>query len=258
MAGSVRIRHSAERALFERLATDGDPHARDALVEQYLPLARSLALRYQRSYETIDDLLQVAALGLVKAVDGFDPHRGIAFTSYAVPTILGEIKRHFRDRTWALRLPRELQERSLRVGRAVDELTEQLQRQPSAREIAAALCVDVERVLEALRAGGAQRTLSFDAPRRGGEEVTTLAESIGAYEPGFDRAEERATIQALMAMLTEREREVLRMRFAEDLTQTEIGAIVGISQMHVSRIIRHSLGRLHAVAEHHARQLVLD
>jgi RNA polymerase sigma-B factor len=247
-----------ERELFDRLATTGDQRAREALVERYLPLARSLALRYQRSLETMDDLLQVACVGLVKAVDGFDPRRGIAFSSYAVPTILGEIKRHFRDRTWAVRVPRDLQELSLRVDRSIVELSERLQRQPSVREIAAELRADEEHVLEALQAGGAQRTLSFDAPRGAGDDVVTLADWIGVRDSGFDRAEDRATTESLMKMLTQREREILRMRFAEDMTQAEIGDVVGISQMQVSRIIRQAVARMHTVATHRAAQLVLD
>ena len=247
-----------ERELFDQLATTGDTRARDALVERYLPLARSLALRYQRSFETMDDLFQVASVGLVKAVDGFDPRRGIAFSSYAVPTILGEIKRHFRDRTWAVRVPRDLQEQSLRVDRAIAELSERLQRQPSVRELAGELRVEQEIVLEAMQAGGAQRTLSFDAPRSAGDEVVTLADSIGVCETGFDRAEDRATTDALMRMLTQRERDVLRMRFEADMTQAEIGAVVGISQMQVSRIIRQAVARMHAVASHQPGQLVAD
>jgi RNA polymerase sigma-B factor len=212
-----------------------------------MPLARSLALRYQRSAEPFDDLLQVALLGLVKAVDGFDPQRRVAFSSYAVPTILGEIKRHFRDRTWAVRVPRDLQELSLRVDRTVAELAETLQRQPSVAQIAVAMDVDQEGVLEALQAGGAHRTLSFEMPRGAGEDAATLGDAIGVEEPGFARAEERVTADRLLAILGQREREVLRMRFAEDMTQAEIGAVVGVSQMQVSRIIRQALGRLHTV-----------
>jgi RNA polymerase sigma-B factor len=238
-----------ERALFERLATGGDARARDELVERFLPLARALALRYQRSHESLDDLLQVAALGLIKAIDRFDPGREIAFSSYAVPTILGELRRHFRDRTWAVRVPRNLQELSLRVDGMVEALAEQLRRQPCVAEIAAALGVDEEEVLEALHARGAYRALSFDAPRGADEEAPTLADAIGAAEDGFDRAEERATLEALLGLVRPREREVLRLRFEEDMTQAEIGAIIGVSQMQVSRIIRRALERLRAVTD---------
>jgi RNA polymerase sigma-B factor len=238
-----------ERALFARLATDGDARARDELVERFLPLARALALRYQHSHESLDDLLQVAALGLVKAIDGFDPERQIAFSSYAVPTILGELRRHFRDRTWAVRVPRNLQELSLRIDRTVEDLADRLRRQPPIAEVAAALGADEEEVLEALQARGAYRALSFDAPRGSDEEAPTLADSIGVGEDGFERAEQRATLDALLGLVTPRERDVLRLRFEEDMTQAEIGAIVGVSQMQISRIIRRALELLRAVSE---------
>ncbi len=206
-----------------------------------------MALRYQHSWEPLDDLMQVASLGLVKAIDGFDPERRIAFSSYAVPTILGEIKRHFRDRTWSVRVPRDLQELSLRVDRAVGELSEALQRQPSVAEVAAQADVDEESVLEALQAGSAHRALSFQAPRGDAEEAPTLGDSIGIEELGFGLAEERATVEALLVVLSARERDALRMRFEEDMTQAEIGEVIGVSQMQVSRIIRGSLARLHTI-----------
>jgi RNA polymerase sigma-B factor len=234
-----------ECALFERLAREGDSRDREALVERYLPLARSLALRYQRSGEPFDDLLQVASLGLIKAIDGFDPHRGIAFGAYAVPTILGEIKRYFRDRTWAVHVPSHLQDLTLRVDRAVSELAERLHRQPSVAEIVVAVGADEESVLEALQAGGAYRARSFDEPSGGGDDAAvTLGESLGVAEHGFARVEARVTFTALLGVVTTREREVLRMRFEEDMTQSEIAAAIGASQMHVSRIIRAALGRI--------------
>ena len=240
-----------EHALFRRLRDHGDCGAREALVARYMPLARSLAMRYARSAEPLDDLMQVASLGLVKAVDGFDCDREIAFSSYAVPTILGEIKRHFRDRTWAVRVPRDLQELTLRVDKAVGELSEELRRQPSIAEIGEAVGADEEHVLEALQAGGAYRAVSFDAPRgnAGEDEVSTLSDTIGVSEDGFDRAEERATLANLLTTVTPREREVLRMRFEEDMTQAEIGEVIGVSQMQVSRVIRQALMRLRAAAD---------
>jgi len=246
--GAERTRE--DRELFIRYR-DGDPQARELLVERFLPLARQLARRYQRASEPLDDLLQVASMGLIKAIDRFDSDREIAFSSYAVPTILGEIKRHFRDRTWAVRVPRDLQELTLKVDRVVGELSEQLRRQPSIAEISEVLGTEEEEVLEALQAGGAYRAISFDAPRgnSGGEDVTTLADSIGIDESGFDRAEERATLSRLLATVTQRERDVLRMRFEEDMTQAEIGAVIGVSQMQVSRVIRQALARLRAAAD---------
>ncbi|MFP5379654.1 MAG: SigB/SigF/SigG family RNA polymerase sigma factor [Vicinamibacteria bacterium] len=243
-------RSREDRRLFVRYHRDGDPRAREQLVERFLPLARQLARRYGRASEPLDDLVQVASLGLVKAIDRFDPDREIAFSSYAVPTILGEIKRYFRDRTWAVRVPRDLQELTLRVDHAVGELSERLRRSPSVREIAAAVQATEEDVLEALQAGGAYRALSFDAPRAGeDDDGATVGDAVGTREDGFDRAEERATLQALMARVTPRERDVLRMRFEEDMTQAEIGAVIGVSQMQVSRIIRQALARLRAAAE---------
>jgi RNA polymerase sigma-B factor len=252
----VRTRTRSEPELFRR-ARDGDGQAREELTTRFMPLARSLALRYQRSGEPLDDLLQVASLGLVKAIDRFDPAREIAFSSYAVPTILGEIKRYFRDRTWAVRVPRGLQELSMRVDRAVGGLSEELHRSPSVSEIATMVSASEEEVLEALQAGGAYRAVSFEAPTGGvGEDAATLADSVGIDEHGFDRAEERATLATLLEAVSAREREVLRMRFEEDMTQAEIGTAIGVSQMQISRIIRQALQRLRDAADEHQPQLV--
>jgi RNA polymerase sigma-B factor len=235
-----------ERALFERIAAGDDAHARDELIERFLPLARALAVRYQHFYESLEDLLQVASLGLVKAVDGFDPTRDSAFTSVAVPAILRELRRDFRDHSWAVRLPRSLHDLSLDVDRAVDGLVDELRRQPSLLEIAAAVGAEQERILDALQAGGAYQAVSFDASRDADEDALTLADATGIDDDGFDRAEYRATLDALLELLTEREREVLRLRFDEDMKQTAIGAEIGVSQMQVSRIIRRALARLRA------------
>ena len=248
--GGPRPLHAQEQALFERLAVDGEAHDRDVLIERFLPLARSLALRYQRSGEPLDDLLQVAALGLIKAIDGFDPQRGIAFSAYAVPTILGEIRRHFRDRTWAVRVPHDMRDLALRVERTVNRLAEQLHRQPSVAQIAAAVGVGEEDVLEALRAGSAYSAVSFDEPRgTEGDGLTTLADSIGIADRGFEHVEGRVTFDALLESVTARERAVLRMRFEHDMQQAEIAAAIGVSQMHVSRIIRLALTRLRVVTD---------
>jgi RNA polymerase sigma-B factor len=249
-AGRGAERTRGDRELFTRYHVHGDGQAREQLVERFLPLARQLARRYQRAGEPLDDLLQVASMGLIKAIDRFDPEREIAFSSYAVPTILGEIKRHFRDRTWAVRVPRDLQELTLRVDRAVGLLSEDLRRQPSVGELAASVGADEEQVLEALQAGGAYRAVSIDAPRGTGadDEAATLGDSVGVEEDGFDRAEDRATLANLLTTVTPREREVLRMRFEEDMTQAEIGVVIGVSQMQVSRVIRQALSRLRAAA----------
>lgn len=236
--------------LFERLRADKDHNARERLIERYLPLARRLARRYQRTDEPMDDLVQVASLGLIKAVDRFDPGRQVVFSSYAVPTILGELKRHFRDRTWSVRVPRDLQELALRIDQTVLALSADGRRSPSVREIATAIGLPEERVLEALEAAGAYHAGSLDAPRAapGEESGETLADALGTLESGFERAEERATLEPLLARISERERVVLRLRFAEGMTQAEIGERIGVSQMQVSRLIRQALNRLRASA----------
>jgi RNA polymerase sigma-B factor len=246
---AVGSRAAQDRALFARYLDQRDPVDREMLIERFLPLARQLARRYQRPEEPFDDLYQVACLGLVKAIDRFDLEREVAFSSYAVPTILGEIKRYFRDRTWSVRVPRDLQELALKVDRAVSGLSLDLHRQPTVAEIAARLGAEEEDVLEALEASGAYRATSLDAPRATEDDSgETLGDTLGTEEHGFALAEDRATIARLMRSLGPREREVLRLRFEEDLTQGEIGERIGVSQMQVSRIIRQSLGRLRSFA----------
>ena len=242
-------RAGEDRALFERYLDRRDPVDRELLVERFLPLARQLARRYQRQEEPFDDLFQVACLGLVKAIDRFDLSRDVAFSSYAVPTILGEIKRYFRDRTWSVRVPRDLQELALRVDRKVTELSTDLHRQPTVAEIAAAVGIQEEEVLEALEASAAYRATSLSLPRNGEDEGgETLGDTVGTSEDGFALAEDRATLARLLVTVSPREREVLRLRFEEDLTQAEIGERIGVSQMQVSRIIRQSIARLRTVA----------
>ena len=225
---------------------------RDAMVRRHLGLARHLALRYSDSGEPLDDLIQVASLGLVKAVDRFDATRGVAFTTFAVPTILGELRRHFRDHGWAIHVPRDLKEAALRVKGAVAAHSEQGEagrRAPTPAQLSAATGLPVETVLEALEVAGAHRVLSLDAPAGGADEETSaLGDLLGREDAGLDRAEERVLLRRLATVLGEREREILRLRFAEDLTQSEIGARIGVSQMQVSRIIRAALARLHAAA----------
>ena len=244
-AGRVANRAEQDRALFARYLDKRDPVDREMLVERFLPLARQLARRYQRPEEPFDDLFQVACLGLVKAIDRFDLEREVAFSSYAVPTILGEIKRYFRDRTWSVRVPRDLQELALKVDRAVSELSLDLHRQPTVEEIGGKVGAEEEDVLEALEASGAYKATSLESPR-GSEDES--GDTLGTEEHGFALAEDRATIEHLMRSITPREREVLHLRFAEDLTQAEIGERIGVSQMQVSRIIRQSVARLRAYA----------
>ena len=219
-------------------------------MQRFLPLARQLARRYQRTGEPLDDLVQVASLGLLKAIDRFDPARTTAFSSFAVPTILGELKRYFRDKGWSVRVPRDLQELAVRVDRLGEELSRELGRAPTPGEMAQRLGVTAEQVLEAREAAGAYRAVSLDRPRTEDEDGSdAYAELVGGDDPGFGLAEDSATVQRLMRVLTDREREVLRLRFVEDLTQSEIGERVGVSQMHVSRLIRQSISRLRTVAE---------
>jgi RNA polymerase sigma-B factor len=244
-------RAAEDRALFVRYLDKRDPVDREMLIERFLPLARQLARRYRRPDEPLDDLYQVACVGLIKAIDRFDLEREVAFSSYAVPTILGELKRYFRDRTWSVRMPRDLQELALKVDRAVTSLVLVLHRQPTVPEIAAQIGAEEEDVLEALAASGAHRATSLDAPRDAKGDHETLADTLGTEEQGFALAEQRATIAHLMRSLSPREREVLRLRFEEDLTQGEIGERIGVSQMHVSRIILQSLGRLRSFAAAH-------
>jgi RNA polymerase sigma-B factor len=237
----------SDAELFARLRTHGDIRAREALIERYLPLARRLARRYQHTDEPLDDLIQVASMGLVKAVDRFDASRQVMFSSYAVPTILGELKRHFRDRTWSVRVPRDLQELALRVDQAFTRLSTGRRRAPTVSEIAESIGVSEEQVLDAMEAMGAYRASSLDAPRSTRDEETeTVAESLGSTDSGYERAEARAALEPLFSRISERERIVLQLRFGEDLTQAEIGERIGVSQMQVSRLIRQALTRLRA------------
>lgn len=214
---------------------------------RHLGLARHLALRYSDGIEPLDDLVQVASLGLIKAIDRFDPERGVSFTTFAVPTILGELRRHFRDRGWAIHVPRDLKEASLRVSRA---LAGHGGRSPTPAQLAQETGLSVEAVLEALEVAGAQRALSLDAPIGTEEDGSsaTLLDQLGDADDDLDRARDRATIARLTHVLDERDREILRLRFEEDLTQSEIGAHIGVSQMQVSRLIRAALARMRAAA----------
>jgi RNA polymerase sigma-B factor len=233
-----------ERALFDRYHATRDPAARDQLIERFLPLARSIALRFSTRRDTLEDLLQVATIGLINAVDRFDPARGVAFSTYAVPTISGEIKRYFRDRTWSVRPPRALQELALRVDAAVAALTED-KRAPTVSEIARKLDEPEELVLEALHAHHARYGVSMQAQLGSDEDdAARLEDRLGSDDEAFVVAEERVVLERLLRMVTERDRRVLRMHFELDMTQREIGEVLGVSQMQVSRIIRHALRRM--------------
>jgi len=230
-----------ERELLRRYHEKGDQRARDQLAEEMLPLARALAGRYTGRGEPLDDLVQVACVGIMKAIDGFDLAREVRFSSYATPTVLGEIKRHFRDRTWALHVPRGTQELQLKVAKARDELTNELGRSPTVEELGEKVEANLEDVLDALQSAQAHRTRSFDEPA--GED-STLAESLGSSDPELGRAEIRVLLDDAFGVLSERDREILRLRFEEDMTQTEISERIGVSQMQVSRLIRQALARM--------------
>jgi RNA polymerase sigma-B factor len=238
------------RMLFIAWQRDGEVAARDALVERFMPLARSLARRYDRSSEPFDDLVQVACLGLVKAVDRFDADRGHAFASFAVPTILGELKRYFRDSGWAVHVPRGPQERALKVEEAQQRLTLRSGRAPTVSEIAEYLEISIEDVLGALQAAQAYDALSLDAPRpsRDGDSET-YGESLGEEDDRFELVDADVTVAEALRDLSARERRVLQLRFVEDLTQTEIAKRVGVSQMQVSRLLRRALDRLREITD---------
>jgi len=236
---------ASDGELLSKYHATRDPAVREELVGRYMPFARSMALRYRGSSEPTEDLIQVASLGLVNAIDRFDPERGIPFLAFAAPTVLGELRRHFRDRVWNLRLPRGLQERVIKVDEAITRLTSELERSPTVAEIAAALEISDDDVLEAFSAASARQTASLDAPVAGGEgEDTHLGERLGTEESGYAQVETWATLAEGLPALSERERTVLRLRFVEDLTQSQIAERIGHSQMHVSRILRGAVATL--------------
>ncbi len=244
-----RQRGRDDRRLLDRYHRDGELAARDELVARFLPLARQLARRYQRGNEPLDDLVQVASIGLVKAIDRFDPERGTAFSSYAVPTILGELKRYFRDTGWALHVPRGMQERVIQLNAVMGRLARQLGRSPTTAELAQALGTTPEDVLEAMQAATAYDAVSLDAPRALGDgDGDSHADILGGSDQGFEMAELRASIAPTLRTLSDRDRLVLHLRLVEDMTQSEIAGRVGVSQMHVSRLIRRALERLQTAA----------
>ena len=241
-----------EKQLLGRYFRDRSPAVREELVARFMPLARSLANRYSGGPEPTEDLQQVASLGLVKAIEGFDPTLGYTFASYAAPTILGELKRHFRDRGRQVHLPRGLQERIALIERASDELPARLQRVPSAADVAEHTGLSLEEVLEAMEAGSARRPYSLDATVGPDEDAATLVDTIGDEDPSYETVEYGEAIGRTLELLPERERMILNLRFVEDLTQSEIAARVGISQMHVSRLLRRALDAIRAQVDEEA------
>jgi RNA polymerase sigma-B factor len=220
------------------------PRVRDRVIELYVPLAEYLARRFRNRGEPTDDLVQVANLGLIKSVDGYDPARGAAFTSYAIPMIVGELKRHFRDKGWDVRVPRRLQELRLEITRAGADLAQQLGRSPTVADIAAHLGVHEDDVVEGLDSGHAYRALSLQAPVQGDEAGSELGDLLGEVDPDMQGVEDREALRPLLARLPVREQRIIAMRFFGNLTQSQIAAELGISQMHVSRLLAHALGVL--------------
>jgi RNA polymerase sigma-B factor len=238
-------------ALLRSYHRDGDREARDQALVELMPLVRALASRYAGRGEPLEDLVQVGALGLIKAVDRFDVDRGVEFSSYAVPTIVGEIRRHFRDKAWAMHVPRRLKELSVRLSRVLDQLTTELGRSPTIAELAQATGVEEEDVIDALDSANAFSTRSLHATFDDGEE-TSLADKLGEDDSGFAEVEDGSLVAAGLDALDERERRIVELRFFEEMTQSQIAAEVGISQMHVSRLLRSALatmrGRIEEVA----------
>ena len=239
----VAGRPASEDGLLRRYA-DGDIHAREELVRRFLPLARRLAARYRHTGESQDDLEQVACMGLIKAIDRYDPDLG-PFVRYAVPNIMGELKRHFRDKGWSMHVPRSLQERFLQVNDAVDRLAGRLGRSPSPKDIAEHTGMALEEVLEALEAATAYSPVALDAPHPGdGDTERTLGDNLGAEDPSYGLVDLGQSLAPAFRALPPREQTILKLRFIDDLTQSEIAEKIGVSQMHVSRIMRATLQRL--------------
>jgi RNA polymerase sigma-B factor len=246
----LTIARTESEDLFIRWQKHHDQRARDELVDRFLPLARKLARRYAGAREPFDDLVQVASLGLVKAVDRFDTSRGTAFSSFAVPTILGELKRYFRDLGWSVHVPRGAQELALKVEDAQQKLTTKTGRPPTVDQLAQYLELSLEEVLDALETAGAHHSASLDAPRDDVDgEAGTLADSFGEEDERYELVDASVTIAAAASELSARERRVLVLRFVDDLTQTQIADEIGVSQMQVSRILRRALGRLRELTQ---------
>jgi RNA polymerase sigma-B factor len=236
-------------SLFAQLAGDGlsdgeRARVRDELVHLHLPLVEHFARRFLNRGEPLDDLLQVGTIGLIKAVDRFDVGRGVEFSTYATPTIVGEIKRHFRDRGWAIRVPRRLQELRISITSATAELTQELGRSPTVSELAQRLEVSEEEVIEGLESANAYSTLSLDAPDSGDDNALSMIDVIGGDDEALEHVENRETIKPLLESLDPREKHILTLRFFKGMTQSQIAAEVGISQMHVSRLLARTLARL--------------
>jgi RNA polymerase sigma-B factor len=231
------------RALFARLG-DGDPDVRDELVRMHLPLVEYLARRFRNRGEPLEDLVQVATIGLIKSIDRFDLERGVEFSTYATPTIVGEIKRHFRDKGWAIRVPRRLQELKLTLTKATGELSQTLGRSPTVSELAAHLGLQEEEILEGLESANAYSAVSLDATDSGDDDSPAVADSLGMVDEALEGVEYRESLKPLLDKLPAREKKILVLRFFGNMTQSQIAAELGISQMHVSRLLARTLAQL--------------
>jgi RNA polymerase sigma-B factor len=248
-ARTSRETDAAARALLTLLADlpVGSPdrvRVRERLIEMYLPLAEYLARRFRNRGEQFDDLTQVANLGLIKSVDGYDVTRGAAFTSYAIPMIVGELKRHFRDKGWDVRVPRRLQELRLEITKATGDLAQQLGRSPTVADLATHLDVSEEEIIEGLDSSHAYRALSLHAPVAGDDATTELVDLLGDVDRDMENVEDREALRPLIARLPVREQKIIAMRFFGNMTQSQIAAELGISQMHVSRLLARTLAQL--------------
>jgi len=241
--------------LFVQFDRDRDREVRNRLIERHMPLAERLARRYEQRGEPAGDLRQVAMLGLLKAVERFDPWRGSAFASFAIPTIRGELRRHFRDTGWTVRVPRRIQELHIDLREVAHDLSHELGRAPTVPEMASAAGTDEDEVLEALQAGRLYRVLSLDAPS-GAETGGTLADGLGRRDPSLEQSEAMEAIRPMMQLLPERERRIVYLRYFEGRTQSEIAELVGLSQMHVSRLLAHSLRTMRSAASAPPRSCV--
>jgi RNA polymerase sigma-B factor len=219
----------------------GNEQARDVLVERYMPLVRSLAARYAGRGEPQEDLVQVGSIGLLLSIERFDTERQVQFTTYAVPTIVGEIQRHFRDRAWALHVPRRMKELSVRLTRAIESQTAELGRAPTIAELAKSTGADEDEVVEALQTSEAYSTRSLSQPLGRDGDDETMQDVLGSHDEAFAEVENSVVVEVGLAALDERERRIVELRFFEGLTQSEIAARIGISQMHVSRLLRRAL-----------------
>jgi RNA polymerase sigma-B factor len=240
------LQSESENTLLDRWRRRGDEAARAELVNRFMPLVRTMARRYSYTSEPLDDLVQVGSVGLLHALSRYDPHAGSSFQAYAVPTIVGELRRHFRDTAWSVHLPRSLQERTRDVQVAVTHLSGTLGRSPTISEIAERIGATSEQVIEAMEARMAYRVESLDAPAEPGDDRDQWRRA-GAIDAGFETAEQAAVLARALKALSERERALVRLRFEEDLSQSEIGRKLGISQMHVSRLLRRALARMETI-----------